>query len=233
MTIKTTILICSHNGESTITAAIESALAQTTDLPFEVVVVDDGSTDETAFRVAAISRRDERVRLISLAENVGLANACNEGLKHSIGEYLIRLDDDDLLRPNILMMMNGILDNPTNQFDWVGSNRIEFNTMNGGIGIFVVSGTILKTPACGVLMKRKIIKEIGGYNDLFWEEYDLYLRYLRKVYRHPMFLHEPLYTCAARPENPTPHYAAKMKEGWQELIDIWGKDVLIKNGADL
>src|SRR3990167_5434167 len=73
---KVTILICTFNGARTIAAAIESALAQETGIPFEVVVVDDGSSDGTSEVVIGIIRKDGRLKLDRIDKNVGLPAAC-------------------------------------------------------------------------------------------------------------------------------------------------------------
>ncbi len=76
--------------------ALASLLAQT-ELPAEIVVVDDGSTDDTA----AVARRFPNVRCIR-QRNAGLAAARNTGLKHTSGEFLVLLDADDRLRRDAL-----------------------------------------------------------------------------------------------------------------------------------
>jgi glycosyltransferase involved in cell wall biosynthesis len=87
------IVIPCYNHARFLAEAIESALAQTWP-SIEVVVIDDGSTDDTA----AVAARYRGVRLVSQA-NQGLAFARNVGLRVSRGDVLIFLDADDRLRP--------------------------------------------------------------------------------------------------------------------------------------
>src|SRR3712207_4601210 len=90
------IVIPCYNQAHFLGEAIESVLAQT--YPhFEVVVVDDGSTDNTE----AVAARYPGVRCIR-QENQGLAAARNTGIRRSNGSYLVFLDADDRLLPNAL-----------------------------------------------------------------------------------------------------------------------------------
>jgi glycosyltransferase involved in cell wall biosynthesis len=89
-----------YNVEPYVGAAIESALGQTF-RDFEVIVVDDGSTDDTAEVVKTLTRRDSRVKLVQQA-NRGLAGARNSALRASRGDFLALLDSDDLWEPTFL-----------------------------------------------------------------------------------------------------------------------------------
>src|SRR3990167_3662062 len=119
---KITILICTFNGARTIAAAIESALAQKTQIPFEVFVVDDGSTDETAGIVRHMSEHDQRIWMKHLPRNSGLPLACNDGVKFSDGDYFIRLDDDDLIHPDALESLCPMLN--AGLADWSYCDRL-------------------------------------------------------------------------------------------------------------
>lgn len=87
------------NAQNHISEALESALAQTY-RNFEIIVVDDGSTDSTALKVRQVGRGI--IQLISLAENHGIPTALNIGLRSCQGKYVARLDADDLCLPNRL-----------------------------------------------------------------------------------------------------------------------------------
>ena len=80
--------------------AIDSVLAQTFS-DFELIVVDDCSTDDTADVVGRVS--DERVSLIRHVENIGLAEARNSGIRYAQGRFVSFLDDDDELLPDKLL----------------------------------------------------------------------------------------------------------------------------------
>src|SRR5688500_13357206 len=88
-------LVVTYNHERYIESAIASALAQSLAI-FEVIVVDDGSSDGTAARVRAMT--DPRVRLISGMRRglAGLAETYNAGLAAASGDYIAILEGDDL-----------------------------------------------------------------------------------------------------------------------------------------
>ena len=88
-----------HNGEPYVGAAVDSVLTQKfRDL--ELIVVDDGSTDRSAEIVR--QHADPRIRLISNARNLGLAPSLNVGLAEARGEFIARLDADDVALPHRL-----------------------------------------------------------------------------------------------------------------------------------
>src|SRR5215211_2313466 len=90
------VVIPCYNQAHFLSEAIESVLAQSHP-NFEIIVVDDGSTDDTS----EIAARYPEVRLVR-QENKGLSGARNAGLAHSEGEYVVFLDADDRLLPEAL-----------------------------------------------------------------------------------------------------------------------------------
>jgi len=100
------VVIPAYNQSQYLAAAIRSALAQTYE-DIEVLVVDDGSTDDT--RRVATSFDDSRVRYI-YQNNAGLAAARNTGIRHARGSVLTFLDSDDLFLPEKLALLCGTLD---------------------------------------------------------------------------------------------------------------------------
>ena len=69
---------------------------------FELIFIDDGSTDNTNLLISEQLKKDKRIKLITLLKNTGAGNARNVGLKHSKGDYIIFLDSDDIFYPNLL-----------------------------------------------------------------------------------------------------------------------------------
>ena len=104
---KITVAIPVYNREKYVGAAIDSILAQSfTD--FEVLVVDDASTDGS--RAVVEAYRDQRVRLHALPANLGIAGVRNACLELARGEYLAFLDSDDLSHPDRLSAQVAFLD---------------------------------------------------------------------------------------------------------------------------
>ena len=69
---------------------------------YELIFVDDGSTDNTNSLISKQQTKDKRIKLITLKKNTGAGNARNVGLTSAIGEYVIFLDSDDIFHPNLL-----------------------------------------------------------------------------------------------------------------------------------
>jgi glycosyltransferase involved in cell wall biosynthesis len=101
-----TVVIAAYNSARTIAPAIRSVLAQT-EQDLELIVVDDGSSDDTPDRVQAFL--DARVQLVR-QENQGVAGARNSGLTRARGRFVSLLDGDDLWLPTYLEGMGAALD---------------------------------------------------------------------------------------------------------------------------
>jgi len=101
------VLIPAFNEEQHLGAAICGALAilDAHGLPFEIVVVDDGSTDSSALIVADVARTDSRVRLLRHDRNRGLGASYVTGTEASRGEYVTWLPGDDAIAPESLVPM--------------------------------------------------------------------------------------------------------------------------------
>lgn len=96
-----------YNVEKYVGDAIRSVIAQTWD-DFELVVVDDGSTDNSLFEAQLAIGQDPRVRLLSQS-NKGLGAARNYGLEVARGNYIYFLDSDDLLTPEAIKICMGYI----------------------------------------------------------------------------------------------------------------------------
>ena len=120
-TVKVSVIMPAHNRETFIRDSMDSVLAQTfTD--FELIVVDDGSTDTTAAIVESYT--DRRIRLIR-QPNQGVSVARNTGLEAARGEFITFLDSDDLYYPDFLKTLYRLIQ--SNQTEMSFSNYTESN----------------------------------------------------------------------------------------------------------
>lgn len=92
------VVMAVRNGQSYLAEAIDSVLAQTL-IDFEFLIVDDGSSDDTAAILKRYEARDARVRVIR-QENTGLTRALNVALAKARGRYIARMDADDVSEPD-------------------------------------------------------------------------------------------------------------------------------------
>ena len=104
---RVTVLMPTYNVASYVEEAIESVLKQTF-RDFELLVIDDCSTDETVSVVQGID--DPRIRIVQNEKNVGLAENLNRGLSHITTEYAARMDGDDIAEPFWLEREVAVLD---------------------------------------------------------------------------------------------------------------------------
>ena len=101
---KVSVFIPAYNCEDFIEDAIYSVINQTyTDL--EILVTDDGGTDNTANLVKQMAERDSRIRFFPKS-NGGIGSACNHMLSFAKGEYALQLDGDDVLAPDTLSLIH-------------------------------------------------------------------------------------------------------------------------------
>src|SRR5262245_6415533 len=98
------VIVAAWNGAATIETALGSVLDQR-EVPLECVVVDDGSSDDTAARVEALAAGDRRVVVVRAPANEGVSAARNRALDVARGEWLTFLDADDRLLPGGLAAM--------------------------------------------------------------------------------------------------------------------------------
>lgn len=97
-TPKISVLMSAYNSEKYVAEAIESILNQTFK-DFEFIIVNDGSTDKTAEIIAQYAKSDKRIKFIDNKNNAGIVAALNQGLDFCNGEYVARMDSDDISLP--------------------------------------------------------------------------------------------------------------------------------------
>ncbi|MFC1576142.1 glycosyltransferase [Candidatus Omnitrophota bacterium] len=180
---KVSIIITAHNYGKYLAQCIESALKQNYK-DYEIIVVNDGSTDNTS---EILQHYSGRIKVVE-SDNVGLACACNIGMKNSTGKYVIRLDADDYFDENILMIESNILDNQPNIHmvypDYYRVNQhgqvvehVRLPKINDEVKLLDRSPL-----AAGAMFRRKCYDEIGGYNESlkYQEDYDFWIRFIDK-----------------------------------------------------
>ena len=106
-----TVLVCCYNGATTLSAALDSVITGTdSGLQYEILLIDDGSVDDTGRIGQAYASRFENLKYIRQESNLGLVPACNVGLKEAKGSCFVRLDADDTFQPGVVASMLKIME---------------------------------------------------------------------------------------------------------------------------
>lgn len=181
-----------YNCEATVGRAVKSLLAQSMD-DFEIVAVDDGSTDRTAAVLFALARQDSRLRVLSIPHG-GVVVAANSAIAEAGGEYIARMDADDEALPERLAAQAALLDERP-ELGLVGC-RVRFggcrescagyahyvdwtNTLLDHEAISLNRFVEFPVPNPSIMFRRACAETHGAYRDGdFPEDYDLLLRWL-------------------------------------------------------
>ncbi|MFS4439255.1 glycosyltransferase family 2 protein [Paracoccaceae bacterium GXU_MW_L88] len=104
-----TVLMPVHNGEAYLEEAMRSMMTQTFE-DFEILVVDDASSDNTPNMLQQFQKEDSRIRVLRSEDNLRITRALNYGLDHARGEYIARMDADDISDPERLAVQIAFMD---------------------------------------------------------------------------------------------------------------------------
>lgn len=193
--------IYNSNIPDMVNGAIDSILKQTFS-DFEFIICDDGSTDGTYELINNISSQDRRIKVIRNHRNQGLAYSLNRCLEISQGEYIARMDADDLSKSNRLQEQVNFLD-----------AHLEFAVVTSWAELFENNEVwgLRKVPAepqkkdllfgppfthAAMMMRKQVLDKLSGYRvckETFRaEDYDLWMRMYSLGYRG-YNIQKPLY----------------------------------------
>ncbi|MBO7305039.1 MAG: glycosyltransferase family 2 protein [Clostridia bacterium] len=141
--VKVSVIIPIYNAADYIRPAIDSVLAQTLS-EFEIICVDDGSTDSTLEVLREYQKIDSRVRIVT-ETNAGPAYARNNGMRRARGEYVAFLDADDFFEPEMLRRLyelasDGDLDIAIANFDVYNNKKGKFENPNAAENADIFDG---------------------------------------------------------------------------------------------
>lgn len=225
---KVSVLMTVYNGERHLAKAINSILDQVYK-NIEFVIIDDGSTDDSLSIIK--SYKNKQIRYIT-QQNQGLMKALNRGIAESSGEFIARMDQDDISHPDRLikqvafLQQNGNIAMTGTSFDLINlkgniighsyhldrSNdlRIEFLVRNPfGHGTMMI--------------RRKVLEDVGGYDpEQIVEDYELWWRIASKY--EVANLTECLYQWRISPRGMSQSGSAKRQEPIARLMgQIWSE----------
>lgn len=180
------VIVTAHNYGRFLDQCIKSVLGQTFQ-DFELIIVNDGSTDHTT-EVLAGYVNDPRITILTLS-GVGLAAACNHGIRRSRGMYVMRLDADDYLDPHALLVMIEVLTGRP-EIGLVYPDYYKVDEEGRFLGYVrvprVQEGARLldhNPLAGGALYRRTCFDVLGDYNESlrYQEDLDFWLRFIERL----------------------------------------------------
>lgn len=191
------VIVAAHNEERFIGRCLRSLVAQ--QFPrdkYDVIVVDDGSTDKTETILDTFA---DEVKVLRNQENLGLPASLNKAITSTRSKFVVRVDADDYVNAAFLDVLYLFLaENP--QFDAAACDYLLVDDREEVIG----RRDAMKEPiACGIMFRTEQLIDIGLYDETFLrhEDRDLRVRFLDRYSIHHVPL--PLYRYRRHEENIT------------------------------
>ncbi|WP_260491927.1 glycosyltransferase family 2 protein [Pseudoalteromonas maricaloris] len=182
------IILPVYNGEDYISESIESILNQTFS-HFNLIVINDGSTDNTKLILERLKSADDRIQVIN-KDNEGLIATLNLGISLSRAKYLVRMDHDDILAPNKLEMQINYMKRHEN-IDVLGCNAVLIDSVGEKVGsisfpvtpLAVKAKSFVRVPVLHPSVMIKVSDKIRPFlyydeSQLYCEDFGLWLRLL-------------------------------------------------------
>jgi glycosyltransferase involved in cell wall biosynthesis len=231
---RVSVVMGAYNGETFLRPAIESVLNQTF-RDFELIVIDDCSTDSTPQILREF--KDDRIRVVRNERNLGIAGTLNHGIAIARGEYVALQDHDDVSLPARLEYQVAFLDKNA-QVGMVGSScnlidaagnliihgSVEYDDVKLRWGLLWRTSFYHTT----LMVRRRAIEEVGGYSSdpqyRFAEDYDLMSRV---AFRYAVAnIPQPLgcwrvHKTAASQLNVSQQAAAVTKISFRNVVTLW------------
>ena len=175
---KVSVLMSVYNGEKYLREAVESILNQTF-RDFEFIIIDDGSTDSTNEIIRSYS--DCRIRLLENEENIGLTKSLNKGIDQCRGEYIARMDGDDVsLQHRLSKQLEYLINNPevgvcgtqVKLINKTFEKNIELPTGHDEICAYMIFTSKLVHPS--IMMRKTVLDQLDCiYNEKYRTSQDL------------------------------------------------------------
>lgn len=188
------IVMAAYNEGQTIGKAIESIIDQTFK-DWELIVIDDGSIDNTTVVVNELSKKDNRIHLIKNGVNSGLPSSLNKGIKYARAKLIARADSDDINLPKRLELQYDFMQR-NYDIDILGSGAFLVNQNSKQVKTAflyqthedLVSQPFLKAHFFhpSVIIRKRFFESVGLYDETFLrvQDKELWLRGLRAGCRY-------------------------------------------------
>ena len=226
------VVMPNYNKADVLAESIQSVLSQTYH-NIQFIIIDDGSTDQSPSIIRKYAEKDSRIEYILCEKNQQICAACNLGLSKVRGEYIARMDSDDLWETDKLERQLKYMESQENcQICFTGVSLIdefgnsldeadpEFAALlnqpakmrEENLRFFFEYGNYLAHPS--VMMKTEFQRQLGGYNLAYCQaqDFDYWIRAVKRTDLHKMpekllklrrFVQNPEKNLSARTEQPT------------------------------
>lgn len=191
--MKVSVVMSAYNAEKYIGEAIESILNQTFD-DFEFIIIDDRATDATNKIIKRYQQQDARIIVLENEENIGLTKSLNRGLSVAKGEYIARMDADDISTVDRFKKQVAFLDTHLD-YTFV-SCKAQYIDENGhpeqmrhfpetNEEIYRMMPKVNAVMHPGVMFRKDAVEAIGNYCEDFpvAQDYELWLRGIAAGYK--------------------------------------------------
>lgn len=200
-TPKISVIVAAYNQERFIGRCLRSLLNQTLSRKeFEIIVVNDGSTDRTAYAIQLFCDPvGSSIQVLENKENCGLSSALNLGIREARGKYIVRVDSDDFVNSNFLNFLFWYLE----MNDHIDAVACDYFLVDDEERVTRRVNCDAEPIACGIMFRKEQMVEVGLYDESFLcqEERELRMRFEKKYKIHRLEL--PLYRYRRHESNIT------------------------------
>ncbi|QWD64358.1 glycosyltransferase family A protein [Polynucleobacter sp. MWH-UH2A] len=215
------VIVPVFNQQQYIGRCLRSLLHQTLSHEcYEVIVINDGSTDLTAYALEQfVDSHESPIRIINNEVNIGLPASLNKGIQAARGDFIVRVDSDDFVNTNFINFLQVYLD-ANQQVDAVACDYLLVDDEENVIQRRNCDDDPI---ACGIMFRKSHLLDIGLYDEAFrlHEERELKIRFEKKYKIQRLDI--PLYRYRRHANNIT-NDLAKM--------DQYQRDLILKHGSN-
>lgn len=228
------VIVPIYNAEAKLKRCIDSVLNQT-HRDFELILINDGSTDGSLEICENAALLDERVKVISI-ENSGVSNARNLGLEKAKGDYISFVDSDDYVTPDYLYYLYETLISTSSDIAIGGTidvkDGVERKTSEDNGEVFVIKardfkwiGPLAHTVVWGALYRRKVIEELKFDSSLFVGEDTYFFAKALKNASTVSYVKRCMYYYVIYSESESHGSFTEKKitllSSWQKIVDLF------------
>lgn len=184
------VLLAVRDGGNVLGDAIQSVLDQSY-LEFELVVVDDGSSDGTSAFLDELNTKGLKLKVLRNHTSIGLTRSLNLGLQYATGKYIARIDHDDVWGPEKLKKQLAFLESHP-EVGLLGTAYKEMSmdglSMRDALLPFCQSDSEIRRALyqynpffhSAIVVRRDLLQSVGGYNErfIYAQDYELWVRLL-------------------------------------------------------